>query len=78
MLDTLREYAERQAGPEERSVLEQRHAEFFLQFAEQAAREIRGPRQTVWLESLDEEYDNLRKALEWTLGSRKRPKRLTA
>jgi non-specific serine/threonine protein kinase len=42
-----------------------RHAEWFLSFAEAAAAELRGAEQALWLARLEEEYDNLRATFEW-------------
>jgi predicted ATPase len=63
MLETLREYAREQLSPEERVVLEQRHAAHFLALAEQAMPELLGPKQGIWLARLEQEHDNLRSAL---------------
>jgi non-specific serine/threonine protein kinase len=68
MLETIREYANEkleQRGDQE-SVLRQ-HAEYFLNFAEEAEVKLRGPEQFACLQRLDEEHDNLRAALSWAL-----------
>jgi predicted ATPase/transcriptional regulator with XRE-family HTH domain/uncharacterized protein HemY len=44
-----------------------RHLEFFLLLAEQSKSKLRGPEQLTWLNSMDQDYDNLRAALEWSL-----------
>lgn len=46
-----------------------RHLGYFLQLAEQGAREIRGPRQVEWADSIQDELNNLRAALEWAVSS---------
>jgi predicted ATPase/class 3 adenylate cyclase/Tfp pilus assembly protein PilF len=70
MLETIREYAlERLAASGEAEALRRRHAAYFLQLAEQAERELIGPQQMAWLRRLDQELDNLRTALEWSLES---------
>jgi len=46
-----------------------RHAEVFLDFAEQAAVSLRRSEQGAWLERLEVEHDNLRAALDFLLGS---------
>ena len=66
MLETLHEYAREQLeGRGETEELRQRHARYFLEFAENAERELRGADQVHWASRLDEEHDNLRAALTW-------------
>ena len=69
MLETVREYAlERLAASnEEMEKTWQAHALYYLELAEQAALELRGPQQAVWLERLEIEHDNLRAAMRWVL-----------
>jgi tetratricopeptide (TPR) repeat protein len=43
------------------------HLTYFLKLAEQAELELIGPRQISWLRHLDDELDNLRAALEWSV-----------
>jgi non-specific serine/threonine protein kinase len=68
MLETVREFAREQlASTSELDSLHERHAAFFLSFAEQAERELNGPAAPDWLARLEIEHDNLRAALEWSL-----------
>src|SRR5215211_588684 len=46
--------------------MRQRHAAYFLAFAEQAEPKLRSGEQMEWLERLDAEYDNMRAVLEWS------------
>jgi len=65
MLETIREFAnERLEDSGEAAELRQRHADFFLNLAEEAEPQLRGnPKH--WLERLDQEHDNIRGALDW-------------
>ena len=70
MLETVREYALeslRESG--ETDQLGRRHAEYFLALAEEAEPAFTGPhpQQVEWLDRLEEELDNLRAALRWSL-----------
>jgi DNA-binding CsgD family transcriptional regulator/tetratricopeptide (TPR) repeat protein len=68
MLETIREYGlERLEALGELEITRQAHAAYFLTQAEGAQAEISGPQQAVWLERLEQEHDNLRAALEWSL-----------
>ena len=64
MLKTIREYAiEKLDESDEGSEARDRHAHFFLELAEEAAPNLKGPEQVEWLEMLASEHDNLRAAL---------------
>ncbi len=68
LLETLRQYGDerlRESG--EVDTVHQRHAQYFLAFAERASTEWLGPDQVRWLEMTEEEQDNLRSALKWCL-----------
>jgi predicted ATPase/DNA-binding CsgD family transcriptional regulator len=68
MLKTIYEYARErlQAGGEAARV-QARYAAYYTSLAEQAAGQIRGSRQSYWLNRLQAEQDNLRAVLSWTL-----------
>jgi predicted ATPase/DNA-binding winged helix-turn-helix (wHTH) protein/Tfp pilus assembly protein PilF len=64
MLEVLREYAtELLAARGELITLQQRHAAHYLDLAEQAEAQLRGPQQEAWLQRLEREHANLRAAL---------------
>jgi tetratricopeptide (TPR) repeat protein len=67
-LETVREYASHcLASSGEEVALRRAHAEHYFAFAERAATELTGPAQTVWLDRLEVEHDNLRATLAWTI-----------
>jgi predicted ATPase/transcriptional regulator with XRE-family HTH domain len=57
------------AEPQARLATQQRHYAYFLALAETADKELKGPNQLEWLNRLDQDYSNLRAALEWALKS---------
>ncbi|MHB8575473.1 MAG: ATP-binding protein, partial [Dehalococcoidia bacterium] len=65
LLETIQLYAAEKLDPAEVEELRERHARFFLQYAERAAPELIGPRQTEWHLRLEGEQENLRAALDW-------------
>ncbi len=68
MLETIREYGlEALAASGEMEAMRQAHATYYVALAEKAEPELGGPQQAVWLESLEQEHDNLRAALRWSL-----------
>ncbi len=67
-LETIREYAREKLlefGTSE--TVRNRHLDAFVQLAEAAELQLRGPHQIEWLDRLEIEWDNLRAALEWSL-----------
>jgi predicted ATPase/DNA-binding CsgD family transcriptional regulator len=71
LLETVREYAlECLEASAEAEPVRRAHALHFLELAERAEPALRGaPDQTVWLDQLEGEHDNLREALSWAVGS---------
>src|SRR5205814_3660718 len=67
MHEVVRQYAaeQLQAMPGEQDETLAGHAVYFLDLAEQAEREMRGPDADAWLTALDREHDNFRAALRW-------------
>jgi predicted ATPase/class 3 adenylate cyclase len=68
MLETIREFAsERLAALPDATETHRRHAAYFLVMAEAAAGELFGPKQAELLDALEEEHDNFRAALAWSV-----------
>ncbi len=68
LLETMRRYAaDRLAEFGETEAVVERHAEYFIAFAEEASSGLDGPDQAKWLAALETERDNLRAALEWSI-----------
>jgi predicted ATPase/DNA-binding XRE family transcriptional regulator len=68
MLVTIQEFARdrlRQTGEE--SVTRNWHLAYFLDLAQNADKELRGPNQLEWLHRLGAEVDNLRAGLDWAI-----------
>jgi predicted ATPase/DNA-binding XRE family transcriptional regulator len=71
MLVTIQEFARdrlRQMGEE--LEINNRHLAYFLNLAENADKELRGPNQLEWLRRLGIEVDNLRTSLDWAIEMR--------
>ena len=68
-LETMRQYAgEKLIETGESESLRQRHLEYYLDLAETAAPHLLKPEQLEWLARLEAEHENMRAALEWSLG----------
>jgi ATP/maltotriose-dependent transcriptional regulator MalT len=68
MLETIREYAlECLESHGETQAARRTHVGYFLRLAEETERELGGPQQAKWLEQLEEERDNLRAVMQWSL-----------
>ncbi|MCA1723040.1 MAG: tetratricopeptide repeat protein, partial [Thermomicrobia bacterium] len=71
MLQTIREFGIEQLDAlGEAEMLRERHAVYFLAVAEEGSVELRGARQDFWFGRLEEEHDNLRAVLDWSLAQR--------
>jgi non-specific serine/threonine protein kinase len=66
MLDTIREYALEKLHQDGEAEARQRHARYFVDLCQLAAKELRGPDPLPWLR-LDEEQANIRLALGWSM-----------
>ncbi|GHO56240.1 transcriptional regulator [Ktedonobacter robiniae] len=68
MLETIREYAlECLASHGETEAARRAHAAYFLALAEEAKQDMAGPQQALLLERLEQEHDNLRATMQWSL-----------
>jgi predicted ATPase/DNA-binding NarL/FixJ family response regulator len=68
LLETLRHFADEQLHAAQGiELLRDRHVAWYLAFAERAAPRILGPEQSLWLNRLEQEHDNLRAALQWSV-----------
>jgi predicted ATPase/DNA-binding XRE family transcriptional regulator len=68
MLDTIHEFAQEQLSLSgEAEVMQQRHAAYYLQFAQQAAPALEGGQLSEWHRQLELEEENMRTALDWLM-----------
>lgn len=68
ILETVREYGlEQLLASGEMAAVQRRYAGYFLALAEEMDAQWRGPAPHVWFERLEQERDNLRAALAWSL-----------
>ncbi|HEU0297146.1 MAG TPA: tetratricopeptide repeat protein, partial [Anaerolineales bacterium] len=69
VLETMRQYAgEKLIEVGESESLRERHLEYYLKLAETADPHLLKPEQIEWLNRLEAEHENMRAALEWSLG----------
>ena len=68
MLETIRQYArEKLVQSAEVEMSRKQHLKYFMELATQAAPQLWRSNQREWMDRLEEEHDNLRAALEWSL-----------
>jgi predicted ATPase/class 3 adenylate cyclase len=68
LLETVRQYArEKLLDSGDAEHVRQRHHDYYLALAEDAESKLTGAEQAQWLQRLEEEHDNFRSALEWSL-----------
>jgi predicted ATPase/Tfp pilus assembly protein PilF len=67
LLETVRQYSrDRLSETRMADAAQERHRDYFLELAETAQLQLRGPEQAVWLERLAAEHENLRAGLDWS------------
>ncbi len=67
MLETIRQYADEdllKSG--EANKVQTHHLDFFMKLSEDAEPKLLGRDQLIWLDRLEDELDNIRRALEWS------------
>lgn len=65
--EVIRQYAaEKLQDADEEMQIHQRHRDWCLRFAQEADSNLTGPEESTWVQRVDKEYNNIRKALEWT------------
>jgi non-specific serine/threonine protein kinase len=70
MLETIRQYAREKLGKAgSEDAIRQKHLAYFVKLTQRAEPELYGSNQVFWLNKLDDELDNLRMALEWSLST---------
>jgi len=70
MLETVSQFAaEMLADTGNADEFRERHASFFIELAEEADPKTRGSDQLAWLEILEDEHENFRAALGWSIAS---------
>ena len=68
LLETMRQYAgEKLVESGGLEAVRERHRDYFLTLAEEAEPQLLGGEQAHWLQRLEEEHENLRAALGWSL-----------
>ncbi len=68
LLETLRQYGrDRLTRRYETDAVRRNHAAYFRQLAEDALPHLRGPEETLWLDRLELDHDNIRQALRWAI-----------
>lgn len=66
LLESIREYAKdklRESG--DADAVQRRHLAWYLNMAQEADVQLRGPKQFEWIRRLETEHDNLRQAIDW-------------
>ena len=69
LLETLREFAEEQIDGQAETALAWQHADWYGAMAREAWPQLTGPDQALWLDRLEADHDNLRRALDFRLAA---------
>jgi len=70
LLETIRQYArEKLTDSGEGEAVRELHTRCYVELAERAEPKLRWHNQTVWLDRIEHEHDNLRIALEWSINN---------
>jgi predicted ATPase/class 3 adenylate cyclase/Tfp pilus assembly protein PilF len=68
MLETIHEYArEKLEESNEREILAREHALYFMRLSEEGELHIRGPKDRLYYDKFEDELENIRAALRWSL-----------
>jgi predicted ATPase/DNA-binding SARP family transcriptional activator/uncharacterized protein HemY len=67
LLETLREYGDEKLSETDRNRLRERHTRTFAELAERATPHLKGSQQTLWLQRLEQDHQNLMMAIDWCL-----------
>ena len=71
MLETIRQYGrEKLLEAGERNRIRDRHFDYYFEMARKLLPEFFGPKELIWLVWLEDEWDNLRAAVEWSIETR--------
>jgi len=68
-LEPIRQVVEKELTADEHTQTDQRHADFFLKFVETAAPHLLQADQAAWLDRLQADVDNLRRAIRWSVST---------
>ena len=69
LLETMREYAAAKLPTTEGDDLRQVHADYFRRLVVDSFDKLRGPDEVGWLDRLEDEWPNIRRALAWHLNT---------
>jgi predicted ATPase/class 3 adenylate cyclase/Tfp pilus assembly protein PilF len=70
LLETIRQYAREKLNDSgEGEAVRERHTHWYMELAERAEPKLYGHGQIEWLDRMEQEHDNMRAALEWSLNN---------
>jgi len=74
LLETIRQYGREKLSDSGRSeAVRERHARWYAELAEIAEAKIQGHGQVAWFDRMEQEHDNVRAALDWSLHNNLEP-----